>query len=56
MQLGGCGRRCEITQKEIEAITPRERLPKRRMKATYDDGGGDSKARAAEAQRGDAFD
>jgi hypothetical protein len=58
MQLGCCGRRREITQKRTGATNPRERLPKRRMKATYDDGGlfqGES-CGARPSGAGDAFE
>jgi hypothetical protein len=36
--------------------TPREKMPKRRMKATHNNGGYSTAFIAAEAQRGDAFD
>jgi hypothetical protein len=53
MQLVGCDRIHEdITRNRTGATTPRERIPKRRMKATHNNGGYSAAFIAAEAQRG----
>jgi hypothetical protein len=54
MQLVGCDHiQEEITRNRTGATTPREKMPKRRMKATHNSGGYSIMALiAAEAQRG----
>jgi hypothetical protein len=53
MQLVGCDRMHEeISRHRPGATTPRERMPKRRRKATHNHGGYSTAFIAVEAQRG----
>ena len=53
MQLAGCNRiHEEVAARRTGATTPRERMPKRRRKATQNNGGYSTAFIAAEAQRG----